>query len=190
MQSTRHKHFSRVSTAVFVIVTLIVVVWLFINISGDARQALNQTDSSLHTGSTTSTLSTSAVPAATTPVAPIFTLIQTPKGPLRVEVVATDISREKGLSGRASLPKDSGMLFVFPKAGVYGFWMKDMQMSLDMIWIGADQKVIGVVPGVSPGTYPEIFYPPTDILYVLELPQGSAAEHAITTGTLLAFPTR
>jgi uncharacterized membrane protein (UPF0127 family) len=105
-------------------------------------------------------------------------------------MAATDAAREQGLSDRTSLPKDSGMLFVFPNAGVYGFWMKDMHFPLDIVWIGADKKVYGVVPGVTPETFPEIFYPPVDILYVLELPAGSAADHAMATGTLLSFLSR
>ncbi|HEX7724561.1 MAG TPA: DUF192 domain-containing protein [Candidatus Paceibacterota bacterium] len=191
MQSHHHTRFSRASTTVFVSVTLIVVVWLVITITKDVPLTLNQSDSAGQTASTTSLTGGSdpaaAHPALQQPVPPQFRLVQAPKGTIRVEIAATDAARERGLSNRTSLSADSGMLFVFPNAGMYGFWMKDMHFPLDMVWIGADQKVSGVLPNVAPGSYPEIFYPPTDILYVLELPAGSAAEHAIATGTLLTI---
>jgi len=171
--------------AVFVIVTLIVIVWLFINISSDAKHTLNQANQMA-----TTTLATTTTSAASAPVSPAFILVHAPKGSIHAEVSATEAIRERGLSGRTSLSKDSGMLFVFPNAGVYGFWMKDMHIALDMIWISADQKVVGVTPGVTPETYPEIFYPPADVVYVLEVPSGTAAEYGITTGTVLSFPTR
>jgi uncharacterized membrane protein (UPF0127 family) len=184
MQSASHKRFSRISTTIFVTVTLIVVVWLIADISSDVKTPFGQTETPTQSASTTS-----AMPVRPAPVAPppSMRLIQAPQGTLKVEIAATDATREQGLSGHAPLPKDSGMLFVFPNAGVYGFWMKDMQFPLDMVWIGADQKVSGVAPGVTPQSFPEIFYPPTDVLYVLELPAGSAADHRIATGTQLRF---
>ena len=184
MQSASHKRFSRLSTAVFVIVTLIVLIWLVVDISGSVKTPLNQTETPAQSASTTSMMSVR--PAPVTPP-PSMRILQTPAGPLKVEVADTEATREQGLSGHAPLSKDSGMLFVFPNAGVYGFWMKDMGFPLDMVWIGADLKVSGVAPGVTPQSFPEIFYPPTDVLYVLEIPAGSAADHRLATGTQLRF---
>ena len=79
------------------------------------------------------------------------------------------------------------MLFIFPKDGIYGFWMKDMAFSLDIILIGADKKVAGIAPDISPQTYPEVFLPPHEIKYVLELNSGGAKDYGIATGTKLVF---
>ncbi len=92
---------------------------------------------------------------------------------LSLLVANTDLLRAKGLSGIEKLNVDEGMLFVFSKEGKYGFWMKDMKISLDILWIDRDLKIIGVEKNVSPLTYPQAFYPPDNILYVLELPVGT-----------------
>lgn len=55
-----------------------------------------------------------------------------------VEVAVTPPEREKGLMFRQSLAANSGMLFMFPKAEVVEFWMKDTILPLDMIFIRAN----------------------------------------------------
>ena len=52
-----------------------------------------------------------------------------------VEVSRTHEARAQGLSGRASLCSDCAMLFVFESPGQYGFWMKDMQFAIDILWL-------------------------------------------------------
>ena len=50
----------------------------------------------------------------------------------------------QGLSGRVSMAEDEGMLFIFPNSFVASFWMKEMNFSLDLVWIDADAKIIGI----------------------------------------------
>lgn len=116
-----------------------------------------------------------------------FTEVKAPNGTIRAAIASNAEATARGLSGLPSLPKNSGMLFVFPNAGVYGFWMKDMDFPIDIVWMNADKEVSGVVAGVKPETYPEIFYPPREIMYVLELNSGGALDHGIATGTKLVF---
>jgi len=52
-----------------------------------------------------------------------------------LEVPKTLDQRELGLSGRPFLPPNRGMLFEFPATRVEGFWMKDMLIPLDIIFI-------------------------------------------------------
>src|ERR1700675_3717330 len=61
-----------------------------------------------------------------------------------VEVESTEASREQGLSGRTSLAEGSGMLFVFQTPGVYGFWMKDMNFDLDMLFADSNGKIVTI----------------------------------------------
>lgn len=106
---------------------------------------------------------------------------------IKVEVRDTEAGRELGLSGRNSLEKDHGMLFVFETPGPYGFWMKDMKFALDMIWISEDMRVVGVVRDAKPEDYPLIYNPRSDVKYVVEVPAGYSAEHGIDTGTKVSF---
>ncbi len=89
-----------------------------------------------------------------------------------VEVADTQVAQVRGLSGHKPLTPDEGMLFVFPKAGNYGFWMKDMTFPLDIIWFDSDFKVVHIEKVITPETYPKIFYPDTDSQYVLEVNAG------------------
>lgn len=113
--------------------------------------------------------------------------IKTPKGLIHAEIANTQAQHEQGLSGRTTLSSDYGMLFVFPKEGSYGFWMKDMNFSLDIIWIDVDKKVLSVSENISPDSYPNLFFPPSVVSYVLELNAGSARKFGISEGSILTF---
>jgi uncharacterized membrane protein (UPF0127 family) len=94
-----------------------------------------------------------------------------------VDVADDQAEQEKGLSGRPALPQHRGMLFVYPEPSRPGFWMKDMRFPIDIIWIGADSKIVAVLPNLSPETYPSVFSPPEEVApvrYVLEVNAGSA----------------
>lgn len=104
---------------------------------------------------------------------------------LTLELATTTTARERGLSGRESLPEDRAMLFVFEKPEQYGFWMKDMQIPIDIFWLDDKGQVVYLMENVSPETYPTVFYSPTPARYVLETNAGFAREHSIATGTLL-----
>ncbi len=64
-----------------------------------------------------------------------------------VDVALDDFQRAQGLSGRETLAENNGMLFVFDKAEKYSFWMKDMNFSLDFVWI-RNGVVVGVTQNV------------------------------------------
>ena len=103
-----------------------------------------------------------------------------------VEIASTAPARAQGLSGRDGLPENGGMLFVFPSAGKYGFWMKDMKFVLDLVWIHGDH-VVGVTENVLPESGRTIFtltsyYPPEPVERVLEIPAGAVKRYGIAVG--------
>ena len=97
-------------------------------------------------------------------------------------VADTETLREKGLSGREGLAPNEGMLFVFGEDGRYSFWMKDMQFSIDILWLTSEGKVVYIQHNLSPETYPATYRSPTPARYVLELPAGFAQSHGIHVG--------
>jgi uncharacterized membrane protein (UPF0127 family) len=107
---------------------------------------------------------------------------------IAVEIAATDPQRARGLSGRANLAADSGLLFVFPGNDTYGIWMKEMNFAIDIVWISQDLKVIHIAEDVSPATYPEVFMPQRPARYVLEMKAGSARQLGIAIGTVVRLP--
>ncbi|MBI5405969.1 DUF192 domain-containing protein [Candidatus Kaiserbacteria bacterium] len=106
---------------------------------------------------------------------------------LRIEYATTDAARERGLAGRGSVPDGYGMFFVFPKAGRYGFWMKDTLVPLDIFWLDDKGQVVSIARDVATSTYPSVFYPAEPARYVLETAAGFARAHDIQKGTPLSL---
>lgn len=101
---------------------------------------------------------------------------------IRVTIADTQEARAQGLSGRASLARNEGMLFVFDADGQYGFWMKDMLFAIDILWLNKDGEILYIVESAMPQSYPEAFVPPTPARLVLELPAGWVRTHGVSIG--------
>jgi len=104
-----------------------------------------------------------------------------------VEVRDSNLERSKGLSGHKALLDNEGMLFIFEKPGSYGFWMKEMLFPIDIIWIDENFVINHIESAVSPETYPKVFYPTSEILYVLEVSSGQASSSKIKIGDTVKF---
>ena len=112
-------------------------------------------------------------------------MILMPKGAIEVEVANTKASRELGLSGRHSMHDNEGMLFVFDTPGRYGFWMKDMEFPLDIVWINENGIVVEVERNIPPESYKEkkTFINQSDASYVLEINAGLAEKFGLYIGS-------
>ncbi len=86
-------------------------------------------------------------------------------------VAETPAQQEKGLSGISKLNEDEGMIFNFPKAGYYNFWMKDMKITLDFIFINNNQ-IVDIKENISPDTYPTTFTSSFPANVVIEINAG------------------
>ncbi|MBI2410191.1 DUF192 domain-containing protein [Candidatus Kaiserbacteria bacterium] len=106
---------------------------------------------------------------------------------LKIEFATTPAAREKGLSGRESIPEDSGMLLVFPKSERYGIWMKDMLVPIDIFWLDDKGQVISIASDVAASSFPNVFYPALPTHYVLETAAGFARMYGVATGTLFSL---
>ncbi|MFA6227217.1 MAG: DUF192 domain-containing protein [Candidatus Paceibacterota bacterium] len=106
---------------------------------------------------------------------------------IEVDVSDTDYKREVGLSGRNLLSDDTGMLFIFEKEGNYGFWMKDMNFPIDIVWINTDFSVIGIEKSVAISTYPKAFGQDYFAKYVLELPSGFSDKNSLMVGNKISI---
>lgn len=104
-----------------------------------------------------------------------------------VLVVDTATAREKGLSGRSRIKKNQGMLFKYSEAGEYCIWMKDMKFNIDVVWIDKSNKVVAIKENLAPESFPEVFCPNSDSVYILEIPAGAISEHNITVGNQVSI---
>ena len=105
-----------------------------------------------------------------------------------VEIADTPALEAKGLSGRSSLDANSGMLFtVDPKNNEPIFWMKNMLIHLDIIWI-KDNRIIKIdanIPAPVSGTTDKdltLYKSPGPVDYVLEVNAGFTFSNNIKVG--------
>ncbi|MCB9652991.1 MAG: DUF192 domain-containing protein [Deltaproteobacteria bacterium] len=115
-------------------------------------------------------------------------VVHTPKGDERfdAEIADTPADRARGLMERWSLAERAGMLFVFPREQHLTFWMKNTLIPLDMIFIGKDRTIVGIVKKAQPLD--------TDLRsvrglsqFVLELAGGAADAHGLEPGQTVSF---
>ncbi len=142
----------------------------------------------LVTSSTTEvSTSTSASVALSNILSLKSTTLYTTKGSLKVFIADTDAVREQGLSDITSLPKGEGMLFTFDTSGQYGFWMKNMNFPLDLVWIDSNYVVANVTKDATPDSYPSVFMPVRSIQYVVEVNAGTADKFGLIKGSSVKF---
>ena len=110
-----------------------------------------------------------------------------------VEVAADSEKRIRGLSGRRSLDAQTGMLFVFENEERFRFWMREMEITLDIVWIGSNCRVVDVSENVP---FPDSTTPLRDLpryspespsKYVLEINGGEAADLGLGIGDPVEF---
>lgn len=98
-----------------------------------------------------------------------------------VEVAATESERARGLMFRRQLPDRHGMWFVFPQPARNSFWMKNTMLSLDILYVDAEYRVVDIIANTTPYSEKPLT-PQLAYQYVLEVPSGFAKRHNITVG--------
>ena len=103
-------------------------------------------------------------------------------------IASSDEQRIKGLSGSEKLDESEGMLFLFDKPSKQGFWMKEMNYPIDIIWLDSNNTVIHIKKNLEPCKIffvCPIYNPPSDALNVIELRDGFSNRHAIKNGLII-----
>ena len=101
---------------------------------------------------------------------------------VRVKIAASPAEKQKGLSGRNFMRKNSGMLFVFSQPDLYPFWMKDMKFPIDIIWFDENLRIINIEKNITPDSFPKKFTPQLPAKYALEVNGGWSDKNKIKEG--------
>ncbi|MEK9595963.1 MAG: DUF192 domain-containing protein [Rhodospirillaceae bacterium] len=104
-----------------------------------------------------------------------------------VEMATTAEARARGLMGRRQLAADAGMLFIFPSISRQTMWMKDTPLSLDMLFIAHDGRIVRIVERTMPFST-RLIASRQPIKAVLELNGGTLSHHGIRPGDRLLQP--
>ena len=102
----------------------------------------------------------------------------------QVDLAQTQEERSRGLSGRAPMADNKGMLFIFEKKKFHNFWMKDMKFPIDIIWMDGNFQIIDITKNISPKTYPNTFTSLSPAKYVLEINAGLSEKNNIKLGDM------
>ena len=100
---------------------------------------------------------------------------------LIVELAATSPTRSCGLSRRAALDVDHGMLFVYPRPKMRTFWMKDTWIPLSIAFLDGSGNIINI-EHMSPDQTGRKYYSRVPAMYALEVNQGWFRRHGVKAG--------
>ncbi len=109
------------------------------------------------------------------------------KASFAIEIADTESERAQGLMFRESMPKFSGMLFVYEFPQPTSFWMRNTLIPLDMLFINEKGVVTKIHSNAIPGDETPIFGG-DEVLAVLELNGGLAEKLGLKAGAILQHP--
>ena len=104
-----------------------------------------------------------------------------------VWVAETPARHAQGLMWVRSLDPERGMLFVYDEPAFRSYWMGNTYVSLDLMFIAADGRILNIVERATPlSTDPLLSRGP--VTMVLEVVGGTAERLGIRPGDRLAYP--
>jgi hypothetical protein len=104
-----------------------------------------------------------------------------------VEMATTEQEKETGLMYRKELADGKGMLFDFSPEQQVSMWMKNTFVSLDMIFIRADGRILRIAENTEPQST-AIIASQGLVKGVLEVVAGTAKKYGIAPGDRVGHP--
>jgi uncharacterized protein len=106
-----------------------------------------------------------------------------------VDLALTEKERMTGLMFKENLEREKGMLFIFENENDHSFWMKNVLIPLDIIWLDQNKKVIYLAENCQPCLDPHCpsIKPNGRAKYVLEIKGGISQEIGLSVGERLEF---
>ena len=101
-----------------------------------------------------------------------------------VDIADDFTEREKGLMGREYLGEKRGMFFIHEKEEKVNYWMKGMNIPIDIIYIDKNFLITDVYKSVPPckNETCKLYSSSVEIKYVLELQAGFCEKYKIEIG--------
>ncbi|TQF37207.1 hypothetical protein UNPF46_19765 [Bradyrhizobium sp. UNPF46] len=104
-----------------------------------------------------------------------------------VEMATTEEEKQTGLMYRKELADGKGMLFDFSPEQEVSMWMKNTYVSLDMIFIGANGRILRIAENTEPMST-KIISSRGPARAVLEVVAGTAQKYGIRPGDRVGHP--
>jgi len=108
------------------------------------------------------------------------------------ETMLRDVDQMRGMMFRDSLAKDRGMLFVHTADENHPYWMYQVRIPLDIIWMDHARRIVEISSNAPPCPSKPAHDCPSfggheKSRYVLELAGGGAAQYGLKVGDQLKF---
>src|SRR4030066_1860666 len=97
------------------------------------------------------------------------------------ELAVSDEQRAQGLMFREEIKEDQAMLFIFEEEDIHSFWMKNMRIAIDILWLDRQRGGAHIEKGVPPCAKDPCpsYVPAAAAAFVLELRAGFAKKHGL-----------
>jgi uncharacterized membrane protein (UPF0127 family) len=110
---------------------------------------------------------------------------------IRAEVEMDPIDMQKGMMFRDSLARGRGMLFIHQTPGQYKYWMYQVRIPLDIVWMDPSHRIVEISPDTPPcetkASLCANYGGQQTAQYVLELGGGEARRLGLSLGQTLEF---
>ena len=128
-----------------------------------------------------------SAPAAAASFQPLEIVTKNGVQVFSVEMATTAEEKETGLMYRKELADGKGMLFDFNPEQEISMWMKNTYVSLDMIFIRADGRILRIAENTEPLST-KIISSKGPARAVLEVVAGTAQKYGIRPGDRVGHP--
>lgn len=132
-------------------------------------------------------LALAAMPASAASFQPLEIVTKNGVQVFSVEMATTEEEKQTGLMYRKELADGKGMLFDFTPEQEVSMWMKNTYISLDMIFIRADGRILRIAENTEPLST-KIISSGGLAKGVLEVPAGTAQKYGIRPGDRVGHP--
>jgi len=102
---------------------------------------------------------------------------------IQAEVANTPQARQVGLMNRASMPTDSGMLFIFDQKATHCFWMSNTKIPLAIAFLADDGKIVNIEEMQAETLNNHC--PKAPVRYALEMNRQWFSQRAISPGSAI-----
>ena len=110
---------------------------------------------------------------------------------IRAEVEMNDLDMRRGMMFRDSLARGRGMLFIHQTSGLYPYWMYQVRIPLDIVWMDASRRIVEISPDTPPcktkASLCANYGGHQTAQFVLELGGGEARRLGLSLGQTLEF---
>ncbi len=103
-----------------------------------------------------------------------------------IEISSTDSERDQGLMYRQNMEDGEAMLFIFDRAATRAFWMKNTYISLDIIYVDSDLRIVSIAKNTKPLSEQSV-RSGGPAQYVVEVPGGFSDAYGIGVGDRISF---